>query len=166
MFKQQPKKQVYAKQANIVKLNKLPSNSNLSIAFSKASTQYMIVNSSNVSFESNSSISSSFLSTREIITPIVDTSTYNNECEVNGLTSQLYVLKDYKSDLAYGDLKVKRGELVYMVCDMSEMYYLVENSKGNQGFVPKDICIDLEQTIKAAKDVMSKPILYSKITSL
>lgn len=62
----------------------------------------------------------------------------------------LYIIRDYKAKLIYGDLSVRQGEVVRLICDLATLFNFVENSDGQQGFVPKDICVDLEHMIESA----------------
>ena len=60
-----------------------------------------------------------------------------------GLT-KLYIIRDFCGSLIYGDLSVRQGEFVYLLCK-SECYFFVENQFGKFGFIPGDICVDLEE---------------------
>ena len=102
-------------------------------------------------------------------------SSYDNEsafeCTFNeadttesDLMTKLFVIKDYPGAQVYGDLSVLYGEFVYSLCE-SELYYLVENELGEQGFVPKDCCVNLEHTVNQARiRLMSDQVC--KVTSL
>jgi hypothetical protein len=160
---QQPSKTMHVKEAKIVKLNRIHPSSSSSNSY-QTLTRYQS-NLSNASFDSTAS-SRSTLSSSSLLSPH-EAASFNRDKDVSGefLTTQLYVLKDYNSKLNYGDLRVKRGDLVYLVCELSEAYYLVENAIGLQGFVPKELCINLEETIKSAQDKFL-PIQNCKITSL
>ena len=63
--------------------------------------------------------------------------------------TKLYVIKNYKGDLIYGDLSVAEGDYVYFISE-SEFYYFVENKCGIQGFLPKETCVDLDEMVKKA----------------
>jgi uncharacterized protein YaiL (DUF2058 family) len=87
-----------------------------------------------------------------------------DENDVSGeFLTKLYVIKDYKAQLIYGDLTVKRGECVYLICE-TDSYCFVENNAGMQGFIPKESCIDLDDTLRKAKLKMQIP--FCKVTSL
>jgi hypothetical protein len=131
-----------AKQAKIVKLNRLDSTNMLQINKQ--------LNNSNESCASNLSVES-------------EEGQQYQDVEGEYLV-KLYVIKDYSSPLLYGDLSVKAGEFIHVICETSSDYYLVENCFGIQGFVPKEICIDLEETIKNAKINLNEK--ECKITSL
>jgi hypothetical protein len=162
MFSQQTKKTVHAKEAKIVKLNRLYPNAStnrptLTRYESNLSNDY----SFNGSFESSTSSSSSFLSS----SPSINRTNSDNDVSGEFLTTQLYILQDYSPRLNYGDLSVRRGDLVYLICDLSESYFFVEDMNGAQGFVPKKYCINLDETIKSAKEKLV-PMNNCKITSL
>jgi hypothetical protein len=167
MFTQQPKRAVYAKQAKIVKLNRLGQQRGQDSVITSQNNKRN-TSSNDASFDSTTSslLSSSFLSANE---PSFDlhNDAFDATDDVSGefLTTQLYVIRDYHSRLDYGDLSVRRGELVYLICDLSELYYLVENMRCQQGFVPKDVCINLEETIRSAQQKLT-PLPNCKITSL
>ncbi len=63
---------------------------------------------------------------------------------------KLFVIKGYKGALVYGDLAIESGEFIYMISETNK-YFLVENEAGKQGFVPKDCCVNLEQTVTNAR---------------
>ena len=57
----------------------------------------------------------------------------SEEFDVSGeYLTKLYVIKNYKGDLVYGDLPVREGDYVYFISE-SEFYYFVENKHGVQG---------------------------------
>jgi len=64
--------------------------------------------------------------------------------------TQLYVVRSYRGNLVYGDLAVSQGEVVSLICE-SEDYYFVENKTGKQGFVPLEICVDLVEVYQRVK---------------
>ena len=64
--------------------------------------------------------------------------------------AKLYIIRDFNGSLIYGDLSVRQGELVYLLCK-SEIYLFVENQTGKFGFIPVDVCVDLEEVIINAK---------------
>lgn len=142
------KKSNEAKQAKIVKLNQTsdykPNIQQSSIPMSKPQlTRYD-------SFETSSAASS--YSSSEID---------EQENDVTGeCLTKLCVIRDYKGGaLIYGDIGVKRGQLIYLICE-SEFYYFIENNQGKQGFVPKEICVNLDKM----RRIQTKP--FCKITSL
>jgi hypothetical protein len=122
-----------AKQAKIVKLNQTKSIPSLTRSNS---------------FETESSNSSE-----------ID----ENENDVTGESlTKLCVINDYKSgQYAYGDISVRKGQLIYLIFE-TDAYYFIENEHGKQGFIPKEICINLDEMIQQAKIKKS----LSKITSL
>ena len=80
--------------------------------------------------------------------------------------TKLYVIKNYSGNLIYGDLTVLEGDFVYLISE-SEFYYFVENKVGTQGFLPKEICIDLEDMLRKATLNQMQPNMDNfKITSL
>lgn len=83
---------------------------------------------------------------------------------VDVIPKRIRVIKDYNGSHFYGDLRVQAGENVYLKYE-SEGFYFVENVNGEQGFVPKDCCVNLEETIsKARVQIMSEQ--GCKVTSL
>jgi len=64
--------------------------------------------------------------------------------------TKLFVIKDYRGALVYGDLAVECGEFIYMIYE-SKDYYLAENESAEQGFVPKDCCVNLEEAVTKAR---------------
>jgi hypothetical protein len=122
------KAEIYGREAKIIKLNKPETHST--------------PNTSTLSLMSGASISDfSFQSTSSGISSSSSNDEYSN-CEF--IKSKLVILNSYKSKLNYGDISVKRGEIVFLLCDLTQYYYLVENIDGKQGFIPKEICIDAE----------------------
>ena len=108
------------KQAKIVKLKRIQRNS--------------VTSSDEKSFESTASISQ------------IETEDFDVSGEY---LTKLYVIKNYRGDLIYGDLSVEVGDHVYFISE-SEFYYFVENKFGIQGFLPKETCVDLDEIIKSA----------------
>ena len=91
----------------------------------------------------------------------------SNDFDVSGeYLTKLYVIKDYSGNLVYGDLTVVEGDYVYLISE-SEFYFFVENNAGIQGFLPKEVCIDLQDMLrKAALHQMKSNVENFKITSL
>jgi hypothetical protein len=89
----------------------------------------------------------------------------NEQLDVAGVYfTKLFIIKDYRGVLTYGDLNVNKGDYVYLISE-SEYFCFVENEQGVQGFVPKEICIDLAETINRAQTNM-RQTKYYKVTSL
>lgn len=63
---------------------------------------------------------------------------------------RLFVIKDYMGMQVYGHMNVQRGQLIRLVCE-SEDYYMGEDEFGNQGFVAKECCINLDETVDRAR---------------
>jgi hypothetical protein len=59
---------------------------------------------------------------------------------------KLYIVCDYSSSLIYGDLNVRQGDMVNLICE-SGKYYFVEAHDGRQGFIPCYICVDLDEVV-------------------
>ena len=76
---------------------------------------------------------------------------------------KVFIIEDHTTQLVYGGISVKRGEFVYLINE-SQYFCLIENSRGVQGIVPKEICIDLETTVRNAKFNLKS--VNGKITSL
>jgi hypothetical protein len=76
----------------------------------------------------------------------------------------LYVIRDFKYDnLKYGSLQVTKGEYLKLICD-SEGFYFVENKNGEQGYIPIDVAVDMDELYKRVqKKQMNSTI---RITSL
>ena len=139
-----------AKEAKIVKLNRIPSQleqANLA-PFKKQQTEMQTFEISKSSYGNES-----FSETSDI------------EGDVTGeFMAKLFVIKDYMGSLVYGDLKVERGEFVYPIWE-SDVYYFVENELGQQGFVPKECCVNLDETVQKARTRLTYGS-FSKVTSL
>jgi hypothetical protein len=87
------------------------------------------------------------------------------ECEQNDLVlSKLYIIRDHTGKLLYGDLDVKQGDIVHLICESDEFYF-VQDQFGMQGFVPADVTVDLDEVLSNAqlKNIFSN---QNKITSL
>ena len=153
------------KQAKIVKLNKIKENAVDSLIvtddeeYSAYQDSFSFIHSTPPSKQHKQLITSASM-------PILNSSTCSSSNDKSGtldeeeeedsdvcgeyLQQSLYIIKDYNAQLAYGDLSVRKGELVYLICD-SDSHCFVENKMGKQGFIPKDICIDLDDTIRRAQ---------------
>ena len=97
----------------------------------------------------------------------IDKTKFHENTDVVGeFLTKLYIVSDFKSgDFYYGDLQVTRGENVYLICE-SENFYFVENKHGEQGFIPNDICVDLNEVQDRLKYKSKCKYLEHKITSL
>lgn len=153
-----------AKEAKIVKLNR----TNLSEESKFHCTSLLDSDFDDISFLSFSQVETSSETHSTIINNSLNSSnSYKSSSDsenevVAEFLEKLFIIKDYTTQLAYGGISVKYGELVYLIRE-SEYYYLIENQKGYQGIVPKDICVDLEKTIRKAKQNLK---LKTKTTSL
>ena len=56
---------------------------------------------------------------------------------------------------------MRKGQLIYLIFE-TDVYYFIENEHGKQGFIPKDICVNLDEMMQQVK--INKSL--SKITSL
>lgn len=148
-----PRKEEEPKVAKIVKLNRPKQNDLDSSRISFVSINELdnseLRHSSRINYSSNS-----------IETPTGS----SDENDVTGeYLNKILIIKDYQAQLQYGDITVRKGEYVYLISE-SENYCLIENSSGGQGFVPKEICLDLEETVRIAR--IKHNSNYCKITSL
>lgn len=157
-----------AKQAKIVKLNKLtkptliatdddddyitPVIANLNQDTSKIASIRKLPKITSSLSESSFDTSSS----------ILDDSDDDNNVIRDHLT-RLHVIKNHFGQLAYGFLNVKLGECVYLVSE-TDNYCFVENDQGIQGLVPKDVFINLDEFIRKSKSQYISS--NCKITSL
>lgn len=142
------------KEAKIVKLNRIPSQVQLQLQKPVQLQQYQPKQLTNFEISKSSYDNESFSETS-------DTETLDVSGE---FLEKLFVIKDYSGSLVYGDLRVERGEFVYPIFE-SDVYYLVENELGAQGFVPKECCVNLDETVQKARSRMIDGT-FSKITSL
>ncbi|RNA22073.1 hypothetical protein BpHYR1_009909 [Brachionus plicatilis] len=165
MFQYSPDFKPVAKEAKIVKLSRFPPEK------SKPKFHHSSFNDSDfsdISFLSFSQIESSSEAHSTIINNSLNSSNsikYSSDSENEVSTvylEKLYIIKDHTTQLAYGGISVKRDELVYLI-SQSEYYYLIENQRGVQGIVPKDICVNLEETVRNARQNLKSK---TKITSL
>lgn len=91
----------------------------------------------------------------------IDELEQNQDVSGESLT-KLWVIKDYKrGELVYGDISVKKGQIIYLICE-SDYYYFIETDQGKQGFVPKEVCVNLEEMTRQ----MHLQETVTKITSL
>ena len=149
-----------AKEAKIVKLK--PIKENEATNFTSKIMKINKPNRTNVFDSSVSSVNSTEKSFDSLDNdPNFDTDS-NSEPAIQYLT-RLYVIKDYMPELMFGDLMVKKGQMVYLLAD-SNGHCLVMNDSGDQGFVPKEICLDLEETMRKAQQ--KNHITSCKVTSL
>lgn len=144
------------KEAKIVKLNRIPSQ----VQQLQKSVQLQQYQSKQPKQLTNFEISKSSYD-NESFSETSDTETLDVSGE---FLEKLFVIKDYWGSLVYGDLRVERGEFVYPIFE-SDVYYLVENELGAQGFVPKECCVNLDETVQKARSRMIDGS-FSKITSL
>ena len=138
-----PANKMEPKEAKIVKLSKLRNQPAIC----------RTTNISRLSFD-NESFSSGFSEYSE-----------NEYAEISDiLPKRIHVIKDYNGSHFYGDLRVQAGENVYLKCE-SEGYYFVESASGEQGFVPKDCCVNLEEAVsKARVQILNEQVC--RVTSL
>jgi len=158
-----------AKQAKIVKLKKLESCSSLgSSSFLSNNSYEDELDSSELAYINDISDRYATISNKKKqFKKIFDTKSIgsNEQLDVVGVfLTKLFIIKDYRGVLTYGDLNVNKGDHVYLISE-SEYFCFVENEHGVQGFVPKDICIDLEATVRRAQTNMRQTLHY-KVTSL
>ncbi len=157
-----------AKQAKIVKLNRLQPEAKESHQLTikeeavefKQYKNYSCTTSTQFISHCNISFNKSFETNTSNSCSDMDESDYDVSGEY---LSKLYIIKDFNCELLYGDLSVKKGQHVYLICE-SDTHCYVENECGIQGFIPKDVCIDLEETVKNARIRMHQT--YKKVTSL
>lgn len=129
------------------------------------------LNHSKPTFSNSTTMSTPFNSTSKTLTRSDSFETESNyyseldeqENDVSGESlSKLWVIKDYKrGELIYGDISVKKGQVIYLICE-SDFYYFIETEHGKQGFVPKEACVNLEEMTRQVQLQES----FCKITSL
>ena len=166
-----------AKQAKIVKLSKIETHK---FQDSSSSSDFDTSDFSLSQYDDLTNVSSQIQSRYSTILNSTTTSnTFNKSFEsfestinqsdsddydVSGeYLTKLYVIKDHAGTCLYGDLSVRKGEFLYLISE-SDTYCFVENKDGVQGFVPKEICIDLDETVRKAQNNFTCP--NCKITSL
>lgn len=166
MNQHSPDTKPMAKQAKIVKLNKLPSKKNDPAILHCSTHDESDFN--DISFISFNQIDSSSLTHSSVINNSINSPnsfkySSDSEHDFSGeFIEKLYIIKKHTTQLVYGGISVKPGEIVYLI-SQSEFYYLIENQNGIQGIVPKDVCVNIEKTVlNAKKNFKSK----TKITSL
>lgn len=73
----------------------------------------------------------------------------NSELNVTkAMDISLYVIRDFDHDrLIYGSLRVSKGEYLKLICDSDEFYF-VENSNGEQGYIPIEVAVDMDEVYK------------------
>ena len=133
-------------EAKVVKLKKLSIDDNNDLSFSKTKTSTPI-NTTRQSSKFNDSLTT--VSTFDDNNNKIGSISNIKSNEYFGL-SKLYIIRDFKGSLIYGDLNVRQGEIVYLLCK-SERYLFVENQTGKFGFIPVDVCVDLDEVIVNAK---------------
>ncbi|CAF0759560.1 unnamed protein product [Brachionus calyciflorus] len=165
MYHYSPISKPIPKEAKIVKLNKFPIQQNTQ---KLQQNLYSESEYTDISFVSFSQIdTSSPIKSTLINSSIGSEKSYNSLSSSNSDVSgeflpKMLIIEDHTTQLVYGGISVKHGEIVYLINE-SQYYCLVENQNGLQGIVPKEICIDLEQTVRNAKQNFKA---NGKVTSL
>lgn len=159
MYQYSPDTKPVAKQAIIVKLAKINSERNAPSKFHCSTHDES--DFTDISFISYSQIETSSLTQSSVINSSINSSDSENDCS-EILPETLYIIKKHTSQLVCGGISVNPGEIVFLISE-SEFFYLIQNQSGIQGIVPKDVCVNIEKTVRNAKqNIKSK----TKITSL
>lgn len=77
--------------------------------------------------------------------------------------TELYVVRDFQGDYMYGDLSVRKGEILKLICESNTFYFAI-NKNGQQGYIPIDVAVDMSEVVERAKRKISHQ--DSKITSV
>jgi hypothetical protein len=150
-------------EARVVKLKKLSNNDdNGDESFSRTKTSTPITTRQNSKCVNDSLTTVSSLDDNNNNNNKVDGSISKIHSDSYYGLAKLYIVRDFHGSLIYGDLNVRQGEIVYLLCK-SERYLFVENQFGKFGFIPVDVCVDLDEVIVNAKCKLNS--FQAKVTS-